>query len=84
MIPIPYTDEFRELINMILTIQQIEFGVPVTRKDQPDLEIIPTFYQQGNGNFWITLKNKEVIGSIALIDIGNGNGALQKMFVKEE
>jgi N-acetylglutamate synthase-like GNAT family acetyltransferase len=85
MIPVIYSEQYKDqLIDMILAIQQIEFGVAVTRQDQPDLEMIPEFYQQRNGNFWITLKEEEVIGSIALIDIGNDEGALRKMFVKKE
>lgn len=75
------------VIDTILPIQQIEFKVPVTLADQPDLLDIPGFYQSGNGNFWLALSDKscstgEVIGTIALRDFGNGRGALRKMFVQ--
>lgn len=66
---------------LILPIQQIEFGVPVTLADQPDLLKITEFYQQGIGNFWVAVREGAVIGSIALIDAGNGLTALRKMFV---
>ena len=60
----------------------MEFGVPITVEDQPDLLDIPAYYQQGSGNFWVALSDGEVVGTIALRDIGNHQGALRKMFVK--
>jgi N-acetylglutamate synthase-like GNAT family acetyltransferase len=70
-----------ELIQMILTIQQQEFTIAITREDQPDLANIPQYYQQGNGNFWVALQGTTVVGSVGLIDIGNQQVALRKMFV---
>lgn len=69
------------IIKLILNIQQQEFGLPITLKDQRDLLDIPSFYQRGNGNFWIALDREKVIGTIAAIDIGNSQLALRKMFV---
>ncbi|MDV2996712.1 MAG: hypothetical protein N4J56_006366 [Chroococcidiopsis sp. SAG 2025] len=69
------------ILKLILNIQQQEFGLPITLKDQRDLLDIPSFYQQGNGNFWIALDREKVIGTIAAIDIGNSQLALRKMFV---
>jgi GNAT superfamily N-acetyltransferase len=71
-----------ELINMILAIQQQEYEIPIVREDQPDLANIPAFYQQANGNFWVALHASEVVGTVGLIDIGNQQVALRKMFVK--
>ena len=39
--------------------------------DQPDLLQIPQFYQSGAGNFWVALDGEEVVGTVALLDIGN-------------
>lgn len=72
------------LIHLILAIQQQEFKIPITREAQPDLANIPAFYQQGNGNFWIALHAAEVVGTIGLIDIGNQQVALRKMFVNAD
>ena len=81
----PYSDDFQQgVINLILPIQQIEFGVPVTIKDQPDLLIIPEFYQQQNGNFWVATTGQELVGSIGLIDIGHQAAAIRKMFVRAD
>ncbi|AIY39397.1 Protein export cytoplasm protein SecA ATPase RNA helicase [Collimonas arenae] len=78
-----YSERYRDgVANLILPIQQEEFGVPITLQDQPDLLDIPNFYQSGHGNFWLALAGEEVVGSISLRDIGNGQGALRKMFVQ--
>lgn len=70
------------VIDVILPIQQAEFGIPVTLEGQPDLLDIPGFYQKGRGNFWVALSGTEVVGTISLLDIGNAHGALRKMFVR--
>jgi N-acetylglutamate synthase-like GNAT family acetyltransferase len=70
------------VIDVILPIQQEEFGITITLEDQPDLLDIPGFYQKGNGNFWVALCDGQVVGTISLLDIGHGQGALRKMFVK--
>jgi len=73
------------IIDLILDIQQNEFNVPITLEDQPDLLIIPDFYCQNAGNFWIAITSDgQLVGTIALIDIGNGMGALRKMFVHRD
>lgn len=79
-----YSDRYKEdVIKLILDIQVGEFSVAVTREDQPDLEIIPQYYQK-NGNFWVALEDNKPVGTIALVRLGNNNGALRKMFVKKE
>ena len=70
------------VLETILPIQQQEFGIPITIEGQPDLLDIPGFYRKGEGNFWVALAGAEVVGTIALVDIGGGQGALRKMFVK--
>ena len=62
---------------LILPIQREEFGIPITLADQPDLSDITGFYQRGTGNFWVALHESVVVGSIALLDLGNGRGALR-------
>lgn len=60
----------------------IEFGIPITLEAQPDLRDIPGFYQRGHGNFWVAeTEDGEIVGTIALLDIGQQQGALRKMFV---
>ncbi|EPM51231.1 GNAT family N-acetyltransferase [Pseudomonas syringae] len=66
---------------LILPIQREEFDIAITAEDQPDLKAIPEFYQTGAGDFWVAVNGEQVIGSIALKDIGSGQAALRKMFV---
>jgi GNAT superfamily N-acetyltransferase len=70
------------VVRLILPIQQQEFGIAITAEAQPDLRDIPGFYQRGAGTFWVALDGGEVVGSIALLDIGNAQAALRKMFVR--
>ena len=77
-----YHKKYQEqIIDLILNIQQNEFHVPVTITDQPDLLDIENFYCSKNGNFWIATEDDKVSGTIALIDIGNHQSCLRKMFV---
>lgn len=81
----PFESTFTEpLISFILDIQQNEFNLPIKREDQSDLEHIPEEFQQGNSNFWIALDGDQLIGSIALTDLGQHKGALRKMFVHKD
>ncbi len=83
--PFKPSDE-QAVLHVILRIQREEFGVPITVDEQPDLRAIPTFYQQGCGNFWVAeveddVRGAMVVGTIGLKDIGAGQAALRKMFV---
>lgn len=75
------THDAAGVVGVILPIQQAEFSVPITLDAQPDLQDIRNFYQHGNGNFWVALDGDRVIGTIALLDIGEHRVALRKMFV---
>jgi N-acetylglutamate synthase-like GNAT family acetyltransferase len=82
---VPFSEPYLSgIVDVILPIQQSEFNIPITLEAQPDLLDIPGFYQRGKGNFWVALHGSEVVGTIALLDIGGGQGALRKMFVKEK
>lgn len=79
-----YTETHRDAVrDLIIPIQREEFGIDITYEDQPDLAEIPSFYQRDAGEFWIALDGDALVGTIALIDIGDGLGALRKMFVAE-
>ena len=78
----PFSDADQQgVLDVILPIQQREFGIPITAADQPDLADIPGFYQSGTGGFWVARSNGEVVGTVGLKDIGLGRTALRKMFV---
>lgn len=70
--------------DLILPIQQHEFSVGITREEQNDLVDIKGVFQKGNGNFWVVVHKGRVVGTIGLVDIGNNQVALKKMFVHKE
>lgn len=76
------------VIALISGIQRGEFGLDITPADQPDLLDIPGFYLRGAfgpGNFWVARDARGVVsGSIAVLNLGLGQGALRKMFVARE
>lgn len=77
-----YSNEYQaQVVDLILHIQQQEYNIPITKNDQPDLFKVKEFYQTGNGNFWVAIYNDKVVGTISLLDIGNNQVALRKMFV---
>jgi N-acetylglutamate synthase-like GNAT family acetyltransferase len=80
---IPFAPEYADQVfDVILPIQH-EFGIQITAADQPDLQNIPSYYQRDRGNFWVALHGQVVVGTVALLDIGDGQGALRKMFVRQ-
>ena len=77
-----YSDIYKhQVASLIVDIQNREFGIPISLEQQTDLKDIPGFYQIANGNFWIAFEDENIIGTIALLDIGNHQCALRKMFV---
>lgn len=82
---LPFQNPDRQgLAELVLPIQQAEFGIKITLDDQPDLLDPQAFFQRGTGNLWLAKAEAgdEIVGSIGLLDIGNGQTALRKMFVK--
>jgi N-acetylglutamate synthase-like GNAT family acetyltransferase len=80
---VPFSQSLQDdVIELILTIQQGEFGFEIRAEDQPDLLDIAGFYQTGAGGFWVAMAGEKPVGTIGLRDIGEKQGALRKMFVK--
>jgi len=73
-----------QVVDLVLPIQQIEFNVPITVDMQPDLLDIDRYYLAPGGGFWGAFSNDLLLGTIGLIHIGNGAGAIRKMFVRKE
>lgn len=73
-----------QVVKLILNIQQDEYNIPITKEDQPDLYTIEDFYQTKNGNFWVALVGDRVVGTISLLDLGDQQVALRKMFVHKD
>lgn len=81
----PFEPRFgSEVLDLVVGIQRGEFGIDITAEQQPDLRAIPAFYQARGGNFWVAVAEERVVGTIALLDIGNHQAALRKMFVHRD
>ena len=78
------SDDADAVLSVILPIQREEFGIDITADAQPDLRVIPDFYQSGKGEFWVAVKDGAIVGTLGLKDIGNHQAALRKMFVAAE
>ena len=74
----------KEIIDLVLNIQQKEFNVPITIEDQPDLKQIEDFYFEKGGSFWGAFINDKLVGTIALVKFDEKAAAIRKMFVKKE
>lgn len=79
-----YNDYSDQIIDLILSIQQKEFGLTITINQQPDLLDLETNYHQGGGNFWGAFLGGKLIGTIAMINCGHNSACIRKMFVKKE
>ncbi|MBT1686308.1 GNAT family N-acetyltransferase [Dawidia soli] len=77
-------DRSREVIDIILPIQQLEFNVPVTLEAQPDLLQLEEVYHGSGGGFWGAQYNGQLVGTIGLIAFAGPAGAIRKMFVRKE
>jgi GNAT superfamily N-acetyltransferase len=78
-----YNEDCQQIIDLILPIQQIEFNVPITLEGQKDLLDIETHYHQPGGHFWGAKYEGQLVGTIALMDVGHQAGVIRKMFVKK-
>ncbi|MDJ1499586.1 GNAT family N-acetyltransferase [Xanthocytophaga agilis] len=74
----------RQIQELILPIQQLEFNIPVTLEAQSDLFDIETYYHNTGGGFWGAFDENKLVGTIALIATSHQAGAIRKMFVKKE
>lgn len=73
-----------EVIDLILSIQQGEFGLPITAADQPDVLDVAGAYQAPGGEFWVARVDGEVVGTIAALVVDATTVALRKMFVRAD
>jgi N-acetylglutamate synthase-like GNAT family acetyltransferase len=81
----PYRDGDAEgLVALVLNIQQGEFGISITYSDQPDLQDVAGFFRNGAGEFWVAADDIDVVGCVGLVDLGNHEAALRKMFVRAD
>lgn len=71
-----------QVADLVLGIQNGEFGLGVTLAMQIDLHNTEKFYE--NGGFWVAIEDEKVVGSIGLQELSEGVGVLRKMFVDKD
>lgn len=80
-----YRNEYkRQIIDLILSIQNSEAKIGLSIDEQPDLLDIPLYYEKNGGAFWTAVENGEVIGTIAVMNYQNKNAVLKKFFVRAD
>lgn len=72
-----------EIIALVLHCQNDGTRPLVTVDNQPELLSIKEKYIDNGGNFWVAKEYEKVVGSIGLMNYGNGLGILKKFFVYE-
>lgn len=72
------------IIDIILPIQQDEFGINITLSQQPDLLNIEKFYLKDGGIFLGAIYQERLCGTLALLRFERSLGAIRKMFVTRE
>jgi N-acetylglutamate synthase-like GNAT family acetyltransferase len=82
---VDYRSEFKNgVIDLILTVQNVEAGLNITLEQQPDLLTIESNYLQSGGGFWVAVSEPgDVIGSIGLQRETESIAVLKKFFVKD-
>ena len=73
-----------QVIELILSIQQDEFDLPITIDDQPDLVDVEGGYRAAGGEFFVARDHDRVVGTIAAIVVEDNTVALRKMFVHRD
>ena len=81
-----YDDSYKEeVIKLIMHVQNVEYEVGISVKEQPDILDIHSNYINDGGNFWIALNdNGEVVGSIGLQKKNKEVAVLKKFFVYKD
>ncbi len=74
----------KQVEHLVIPIQTVEFGYDTSVDRQPDLQDVAGYFLKGKSNFWIALHEDTVIGTIGIVDIGNHQAVVKKMFVSSE
>ncbi len=73
-----------EVITLIEKIQVEEFHILIEEAQRQELQSISKSFGRNNSNYWIALFNEKVIGTIAVIDIGQNAFELRDVFLDRD
>jgi RimJ/RimL family protein N-acetyltransferase len=74
----------QDLLNLVKRIQVDEFNIPIVESQNQELYTIQATFQKDNGNYWIALFNGQLMGTIAVLDIGHQAVELRDVFLDKE
>lgn len=77
-----YEQSVKDLIHLVLRHLGIKNKYPEINKDT-DLDYILEKYK-GRGRFWLALKDRKLIGTVAIEEMDNNVAKLKRMFVLPE
>jgi N-acetylglutamate synthase-like GNAT family acetyltransferase len=82
---VDYRPEFMDgIIDLILTIQNVEAGLDISLEQQPDILDVESNYVRAGGGFWVAVNEQgQVIGSIGLQYETESVSVLKKFFVEK-
>lgn len=72
----------KQVIDLVLDIQNNEAKINLPLSEQPDLQNIEEYFINSGGMFWIAVENNSVIGTIGLKKASKEDAVLKNFFVK--
>lgn len=80
-----YDDRYKaSVIDLVLDIQNCEAKIGLSLEEQPDLNDIPTYYQDLSGDFCVAINDGSVVGTIGLMRLNEDWAVLKKFFVRSD
>lgn len=73
-----------QIKNLVRSIRIQDHQLPANGSYDTDLLNIKEYYLNRNGNFWVAMNKDRVLGTIAVIPVGDELFVLRKMFVDPE
>lgn len=81
----PYSGKYdKQIIDLILSIQNNEAKINLSLEEQPDLMDIHRYYQQADGEFFLAMEGETVIGTLAIMLRENNCAVMKKFFVRAD
>lgn len=60
-----------------------EFGFPLSPKFDYDLDDFKSFYQKPDNNFWVLIKNQEILGTIGIVKKNKKTAQLKRFYLRK-
>lgn len=71
----------QEIYDFVMSVKSNEIG---WKSEPEDLHDISNFYLKDGGNFWLALEDEKIVGTLALKNMGENRGYLERMFLAKE